>query len=141
MNTLLLQPACALVVWTLIIWVWMYATRLPAIFKARVNFDKVKNGAQLRPLLPERVSWVADNYNHLLEQPVIFYALCFVLILSGSQNESSLILAWSYVALRITHSLWQCLINHVTTRFFIFSISTFVLMALALQSAKVFFIN
>ena len=91
----MLQPALALVVWTLFIWVWMYATRLPAVFKTRPNFHKIKTGQQLRQVLPDRINWVADNYNHLHEQPTVFYVLCVLLYLVNSETSWGLTLAWT----------------------------------------------
>jgi hypothetical protein len=42
-------------------------------------------------------------------------------------------LAWSYVGLRIAHSLVQSTINKVMVRFLIFALSSLVLMALTLH--------
>lgn len=131
MKYALLQPALALVIWTLIIWVWMYATRLPAIFKVRPNFRQIKTGQQLRQVLPDKTNWVADNYNHLHEQPTVFYMLCVLLYLTNPETSVGLCFAWAYVALRIAHSLWQILINQVNGRFALFSLSTFMLIAMS----------
>lgn len=120
----MLQPALALVVWTLFIWVWMYATRLPAVFKTRPNFHKIKTGQQLRQVLPDRINWVADNYNHLHEQPTVFYVLCVLLYLVNSETSWGLTLAWTYVGLRMAHSLWQIFINYVQVRFVLFCLSS-----------------
>ncbi len=120
----MLQPALALVVWTLFIWVWMYATHLPAVFKTRPNFHKIKTGQQLRQVLPDRINWVADNYNHLHEQPTVFYVLCVLLYLVNSETSWGLTLAWTYVGLRMAHSLWQIFINYVQVRFVLFCLSS-----------------
>lgn len=74
---------------------------------------------------------VADNYNHLLEQPTIFYALVFYIVLSGHTDELSVLLAWTYVALRVVHTLIQCTVNIVVARFLVFALSTFILMVMA----------
>jgi hypothetical protein len=68
----LIAPILALVLWTLVIWIWMYATRIPAIQKANID---PQEAARTRTLnLPPEIMWVSDNYNHLMEQPTIFYA-------------------------------------------------------------------
>ena len=141
MNKIMLAPALALVVWTLCMWVLLYATRLPAIFKAKVDFNKVRTANQLRAALPEKTSWISDNYNHLHEQPVIFYTLCFILALVTEHNELNAVLAWVYVALRVTHSLWQSFVNIIPVRFAIFVLASSVLFALAFRAALVFYIN
>lgn len=125
MESGLLQPAVALIAWTLVVWILMYATRLPAIAKARVNFAQVKNGAQLRQVLPERINWIADNYNHLHEQPVLFYSLCVILTVVGG-GVANIKLAWAYVGIRVAHSLWQSFFNQVHFRFVLFVAGTLV---------------
>jgi hypothetical protein len=125
-----LAPALVLVIWSLIIWVWMYATRLPAISKAGLKPDDARFPGSL-DVLPGSARQVADNYNHLMEQPTIFYALAFVTYLAGLQSPFTAGLAWAYVALRIVHSLVQTTINRVALRFLLFSLSTIVLMVWA----------
>jgi len=76
---------------------------------------------------------VADNYNHLMEQPTIFYALAFYIVLAGHTDLLHIDLAWAYVGLRVVHSLIQTTINRVTLRFLVFALSTLVLMAMAVR--------
>jgi hypothetical protein len=79
----LLGPVLALVAWSLLVWAWMYATRVPAMRAARLRPDpRAPRGAQTATL-PARVRWKADNYNHLMEQPTLFYALVISLALLG----------------------------------------------------------
>jgi hypothetical protein len=135
MNSPIVQPVVALIAWTMIMWLWMYITRIPAVVKTKPDFDTIKTGKQLREVLPERVNWVADNYNHLFEQPVVFYAVCFALALLGMGGGLNLTLAWAYVGLRVAHSLWQCLVNVIPVRFALFALSSLVLVALTLHAA------
>ncbi|MBX2848822.1 MAG: MAPEG family protein [Acidiferrobacterales bacterium] len=68
----LLQPTVALIIWSFVMWFWMYATRLPAIIKVDLKLDsQLPNRAQMEQL-PANVRWKADNYNHLMEQPTLF---------------------------------------------------------------------
>ena len=85
--------------------------------------------------LPAPVRWKADNYNHLLEQPTLFYAVAFTLALLGAGDGLNLTLAWIYVGLRILHSLQQSLWNKIEARFIIFLLSSFVLAALIIRAA------
>ena len=135
----LLAPVIALVAWTALVWAWMYATRIPAILKARMVLDpQAPRGAQMATL-PARVRWKADNYNHLLEQPVLFYATALSLALLGDRSDWSLWLAWAYVVLRVVHSLWQVLVKQITIRFAMFSASSLVLFALVFRAALLAF--
>ena len=74
---------------------------------------------------------MADNYNHLMEQPTIFYALVFYTFITGGQDGPAIALAWAYVALRIVHSLIQATVNIVLVRFGVHVLGTLCLIALA----------
>jgi hypothetical protein len=130
-------PILALVLWTLVIWIWMYATRVPAMQKAKID---PQEAARTRTLnLPPEVMWVSDNYNHLMEQPTIFYATALAAQMAGKVDPINLGLAWAYVALRVVHSLIQCTTNIVMLRFSLFTLSTLALAALALRTAAALF--
>jgi hypothetical protein len=133
----LIAPILALVLWTLVIWIWMYATRIPAIQKAKIDLQEAARTRTLN--LPPEVMWVSDNYNHLMEQPTIFYAAAFAAQIAGQADAINIGLAWTYVALRIVHSLIQCTVNVITVRFFVFTLSTIALAALALRTAAALF--
>jgi hypothetical protein len=135
----LLAPVVVLVLWTAVMWTWMYFTRIPAILRARMRLDPMAPRGQQMSELPARVRWKADNYNHLLEQPPLFYATALALVAMGDVSEWSLWLAWAYVALRVVHSLWQALVNHIQTRFALFLVSSLVLFALAVRAALLLF--
>ncbi|WP_300528279.1 MAPEG family protein [Maricaulis sp.] len=130
----ILTPVLALIIWTMIMYLWMYATRIPAMQKAGINAAKMKSKSEM-DVLPREVSRIADNYNHLHEQPVIFYALVFYIQLAGQADTLAIQLAWGYVALRIIHSLIQALWNFIPARFGVFALSSIVLIVLAVKSA------
>jgi hypothetical protein len=129
MNTVILTPALALITWTMIVWFWMYALRIPAMTAAGVDPDDAKHPGSLSAL-PSRVRAVADNYNHLHEQPTVFYALVFYSALAGTGTGTVVTLAWVYVGLRVLHSLVQNTVNKVMIRFSVFALSSLTLVAL-----------
>ena len=141
MNAEILRPVIALAAWSTIMWIWLYATRLPAMTRAGIDGTKLvgSTGKSLRDQLvtagEERVSWVADNYNHLMEQPTVFYAVAIALALMGQGDGLNATIAWAYVALRIAHSLVQILVNRVLFRFALFILSGLALAALVLHAA------
>ena len=135
----ILQPVVVLVLWSLVMWAWLYATRIPAMQKAKVPMDPNLTSADLAAALPPSVRWKADNYNHLMEQPTIFYATALTLALAGQGDGLNAQLAWGYVGLRIIHSLVQATVNAILVRFSIFMISTLVLVALAIHAALAVF--
>ncbi len=126
----MLTPVLALIVWSFLIWLWMYATRIPAMQKAGIQPQDARFPGSLDKL-PASARQVADNYNHLMEQPTIFYALAFYVVLAGRTDTLNMDLAWAYVGLRVLHSLIQCTVNNVNLRFVVFALSTLVLMAIA----------
>jgi hypothetical protein len=130
----LVAPVIALVSWTAVIWSWMYATRIPAIVRARMRLDRMAPRGEQMATLPPRVRWKADNYNHLMEQPQVFYATALGLAVLGDDSMVSVVLAWLYVALRVVHSLVQTLVNIIPLRFAVFSASALVLYALAVRA-------
>lgn len=139
MSSPILAPVVALVLWSFVMWAWLYATRIPAIFKNKIAMDPAMTKAELNAQLPPSVRWKADNYNHLMEQPTLFYAVAFALALAGAGDGLNLTLAWSYVGIRIVHSLVQSTVNLITARFLIFMVGSLVLLALAVRAALVVF--
>mgnify|MGYP000689977438 CR=1 FL=1 len=139
--TPILQPVVALMVWTMVMWVWMYATRIPAMSKAKVDPDSLVRDpdVSLDHKLPPEVQWKAHNYNHLHEQPTVFYAVCLTLVLLGYGDGMNALLAWIYVGLRVIHSFVQVTANKVLVRFVLFLLSSLVLIALIFHAALVVF--
>ena len=126
----MLTPVLALVSWTLIVWLWMYATRIPAMQKAKIDPQSAIHPGSLS-VLPANVRVVADNYNHLHEQPTVFYALAFYTHLAGAGGEMTIALAWTYVALRVVHSFMQIVVRRVMLRFATFALGSLCLIAIA----------
>lgn len=134
MNSPILAPVVALVFWTMVMWTWMYITRIPAILRMKMRLDpKAPRGEQMSQL-PANVRWKADNYNHLMEQPTIFYAIGLALALMEQGEGLNLTLAWSYVVLRVAHSLVQATWNKIEVRFALFALSSLPLFALAVRA-------
>ncbi|WP_310531905.1 MAPEG family protein [Novosphingobium sp.] len=137
-NMEILKPVVVLAGWTMVMWLWMYATRLPAMTAAKVNPDDLVKGSPKKTLddvLPHSVQWKAHNYNHLHEAPTVFYAIALVLAIIGQGSGLNATIAWAYVGLRVIHSLVQVTINKVVLRFSLFALSSLCLMALVLHAA------
>jgi hypothetical protein len=98
--------------------------------RAGLQPQEVRFPASLQQL-PDAARQVADNYNHLMEQPTIFYALVFYIVLAGHSDLMHIYSAWGYVALRVIHTLVQGTVNIVAIRFSVFTLSTLVLMVMA----------
>jgi hypothetical protein len=133
----ILHPVVALAVWTMIMWIWMYVIRIPAMQKIPgLNLNEMVGGvgADLDKVMPSKPQWIAHNYNHLHEAPTVFYAVSIVLAMIEQGNGLNATIAWAYVFLRVAHSLVQVLWNRIIVRFAIFALSSFALMALVLHA-------
>jgi hypothetical protein len=65
-----------------------------------------------------------------MEIPPLFYIVNLAILFTGRTDSTFMTLAWSYVVLRIGHSLVHLTINKVPPRFFLFFISNLVLLAM-----------
>jgi hypothetical protein len=139
MTSPILQPIVGLVLWSFVMWAWLYATRIPAIRAAKAPMNPEMTTADLNAAIPPSVRWKADNYNHLMEQPTLFYAVALTLAVAGQGDGLNLALAWGYVAIRVVHSLVQATVNVILLRFAIFMVGSLVLLALAIRAAMAVF--
>ena len=133
----LIAPVVALVAWSLVMYLWMYAARLTAMKRAGISLKgrRGTRGGALEGIIPDEANWKAHNYAHLMEQPTIFYAVVFALILMGFDQRINLYLAWAYVGLRIVHSLIQATVNIVVYRFLVFTLASLCLVAMTIHAA------
>lgn len=132
----ILTPVLLLICWTFIVMIWLYATRIPAMRALGIRAGKLKRKGDL-DALPVSAQQVADNFNHLHEQPTVFYALAFYSQIMGTGDSTNVALAWAYVGLRVAHSLVQCTFNYVPLRFLLFVTSSSMLMAIAVRNLLV----
>lgn len=133
-NRALLLPAVALAAWTFVMWAWMYVTRIPAIRQSNMKLDAtIPRGEQMATLPPE-IRWKADNYNHLFEQPTIFYPVAIIAALLPEAGAVEIGLAWAYVALRVVHSVFQATVNKIEVRFALFFLSSLLLLGLVART-------
>jgi len=112
--------------------VWMYATRIPAskeIEKKGIDLQDLSHPSKLGGVFPSKVERVADNYNHLFEQPTVFYATVFVIWALNATDNFYLSCAWIYFIIRVIHSIFQATINSVWVRFSLF-ITSWIILAL-----------
>jgi hypothetical protein len=139
MHSYLLAPIMALVLWTFVMCAWLYATRIPAISRLKISLDPQRPAEEFHQQLPAHVRWKADNYNHLMEQPTLFYAVALTLALLRKDEGFNICLAWLYVGLRVVHSLVQATVNIILLRFAIFMTATLVLLLMSIRAALIVF--
>lgn len=141
MHAEIIKPVVALVAWTLVVLLWAVASRLTAMRRAGIRMSTLvgTKGADADRVLPAAAQWKVHNYNHLLEQPTLFYVVCLVLALAGADHPFNIALAWTYVVLRVAHSLVQATVNRVLPRFVLFAAASVALLALTLHASMAVF--
>ena len=110
----ILYPMFLVITLSGILFLLLAATRLPSIIKYFGKLQAAKHSEDLRPNLPTAARNITDNYNHLFEQPTLFYALVTYIYLMQHVDIIHLYLAWFYAALRIAHSVIQITSNNVS---------------------------
>ena len=81
-----------------------------------VLVDKSHTGSELMkiplPASAAQITKQADrNLINLFEFPILFYAICVVLYVSGKVDAFFILLAYWFVGLRVAHSLYHIFIN------------------------------
>ena len=140
MFSTMTAPALALVGWTFVMWGWLYLARLPAMRRVGIDARKITSKDDLGSL-PQSVKNVADNYNHLHEQPVLFYFITLYSQQFGVSDALNIALAWGYVFARVTHSLVQGSWNYVPARFVVFAFGTILLFFIFLRNVLPLFLG
>lgn len=135
----LLRPVVGLAGWTFVMEIWMYSTRLPAIRKYGVSGSPYTTKEEMHSKIPRPIQWIADNYNHLHEQPTVFYAVTLALAVLGDTHPISTRAAWGYVGIRAAHSILQATANTILVRFGLFLTSSIVLAGLTGRLASLVF--
>ncbi len=115
----ILLPVFVMGLLTVAMFVWMLVTRIPAMTRAGLAAQDARHTGALKSL-PSEVVQVADNYNHLFEQPTLFYAVAISIAVIGHVDAVHVACAWIFTVLRIAHSLVQATINIVNIRFTLF---------------------
>lgn len=128
----LLTALYVMAAWTAITWMLMTFVRLGAMNEAGLTPDDAKHTDELKTL-PARPRQMADNYNHLFEVPVIFYAVVLAILVSGRADEIHMYCAWGFVISRVVHSLWQWSSNAVAIRFPLFALGWLFLMVMIIR--------
>ena len=134
-NELILQPVVTLMLLTGVVWVVLFAKRIPAMKQARLPTQTWTTPDKVVELLPEAISYPANNLKNLFELPVVFYALCLMLYATGAVDSVYVYAAWVFVAFRAVHSLIHCTVNHVMARFMCYLVASLVLWFMVVRAA------
>jgi len=133
----ILQPVVALGLWSGVIMIWMFALRISAAGAMKLDIQDAAHAHEVK--WPTKVAQVSENYAHLFEQPVLFYAIAITIAVMGHGDSVAVNAAWAFVVLRVIHSLIQCTFNNVTLRFVVFLASWAALLVMVIREAMLIF--
>ena len=125
----LLIPVLILILWTFIIFLIMAYGRV----RFMNNPQDAAHSKDYKDQLPAWVNRTSDNYNHLFEQPVAFYAVTLSIALINDFDNLIVQLAWVYALIRIIHSFVQIMVNIIALRFLLFALGWLTIAYMALS--------
>lgn len=128
-------PFMGMLALTFVVWVLMYVRRLGYIFGHRIDAQQLTTPEKGAKVIPEEIHWSAYNFRNLFELPVVFYALCLYLFVTGSVDSVYVTCAWTFLVLRIVHSAIHCTVNIVRLRFASYILGALVLWFMVLRAA------
>ena len=99
----------------------MLYVRVTEMRTRRIHPQQVANSKQMADRFQSIQA--ADNYRNLFEMPVLFYAICILLLVLNKADGTYAVLAWLFVALRYAHSAIHISYNNVNHRFIAFGAS------------------
>ena len=126
----ILNPMLAMLAWSGFIVAILLLTRIPVVIKQWGNLQYAKHSDELRPKMPDKFRYITDNYNHIFEQPTLFYAALIYIQLVDTASQTNISLAWAYVSVRVIHSLIQLTSNNVSWRAASFATSSLILIGI-----------
>ncbi len=135
----ILQPVFVVGLLTMVMAIWMFLTRVPTMKRLRIPPQKGQDTSKLKALLPDEVTRISNNYNHLFEQPTLFYAVAISIAVLGHVDAIHVYSAWAYAIIRILHSLVQATVDIVIVRFSLFFLSWIILSIMIVREVIVIF--
>ena len=127
----IIYPMFTLVVLTFVIGFSTGVSRLISVKKGHVDRRYFKLLSGYAP--PDYIIKLGRNFSNLLEVPVLFYILGILLLVLGINNQIMLMFAWSFVVLRIIHSIIHVTYNNPFHRFYAFLLSSCIVLIMWVQ--------
>jgi hypothetical protein len=134
-QTTIFGPFLALMLLTLLVWIYMYVRRIGFLRRERIDPRKLELPGELARLSPAPVSNPSDNLKNLFELPVLFYALALLLYVTNRVDGVYVVAAWAFVVFRFAHSLVHCTFNRVLVRLYCYLAAALALWIMLLRAA------
>ena len=133
-STSIFAPFFAMIALTFVVWVYMYARRIPFIIRSKLTPEQV-SPVELARLSPPAVANPSDNLKNLFELPTVFYALVLFLYVTNHVDTRYVLAAWLFVGFRVLHSAVHCTFNFVPLRFWLYAGGALSLWFMAVRAA------
>ena len=130
----ILQPMLGMMVLTMVVWVVLYARRIPAMRRANRPVQEYTTPERGVQQLPEQVNYASNNFKNLFELPVLFYGLCLYFHVTGQVTGVEIVAAWLFVGFRALHSAIHCTVNIVIARFAAYCAASLALLVMLAQA-------
>ena len=128
-------PFIGMLLLTFFVWVHLYVRRISYTIKHRIHPQRLTTPEKGKALIPDEVSYPAYNLTNLFELPVVFYALCLYLYVTGNVDMAYVAAAWVFFLLRVSHSVVHCTFNRVIVRFWLYALSSLALWFMLFRAA------
>jgi hypothetical protein len=128
-------PFFGMLLLTLAVWIYLYVRRISYCKTNNIHAQRLSTPEKAIALIPDDVNYPANNFKNLFELPVVFYALCLYLYVTGNVDSVFVTGAWAFFGLRVLHSAIQCTINNVMLRFLVYMAGALVLWFMVLRAA------
>lgn len=138
-QTAIFPPSVATMLLTLLVWIYMYARRIPFILRSKLTPQQL-TPMEFARLSPPAVANPSDNLKNLFEMPTIFYAVVLYLYVTQQVDSVYIAAAWVFFAFRLLHSLVHCTFNLVPLRFWLYAVSALALWFMVLRIAWTAFV-
>ncbi len=131
LQTQIIYPLAAMATLTFGVGILMIRLRFLAVRRGEINprYFLLNRGSKV----PDYLAQVEQNYHNLLELPLLFYTVSILLFLTSKVDVIYLALAWSYVGMRLLHTLIHTTVNRLRMRMWAFLVSSLILIAIWLR--------
>lgn len=136
----MLLPLLCMVLLTFVVWIYLFAVRIPETSRNRINLQDLRDRAQAHQLLTASAA-ASNNLKNLFEMPILFYLAALLAMLLLIQDTMLVRLAWGFVILRVVHSLVHCTYNRVMHRFIAYFLSCLFLLLIWIRLASYILMN
>jgi hypothetical protein len=125
----ILYPAVAMALMTITLLLALGMRRFVAVRTRKVN-HRYYQTYDISDGEPASLRRHTRNVQNLFEAPPLFYAVLIMIYVAGRIDQTMIIAAWVYVALRVVHSCIHMSYNKVSHRFPVYGSSVLVLLFL-----------